>query len=55
MLTLDEVERLRGIRERAGVLVALGSCACFGGVSRMKNDLDLDAALLKAGVEIRDD
>jgi coenzyme F420-reducing hydrogenase gamma subunit len=40
----DEVERLKGIRERAGLLVALGSCACFGGVNRLKNDYDLDAA-----------
>jgi len=40
----DEVERLRKIRERAAVVVALGSCACFGGVARMKNDYDLAEA-----------
>ena len=40
----DEVERLEAIRERAGVLVALGSCACFGGVSRLKNAFDLAEA-----------
>ncbi len=40
----DEVERLKAIRERATVLVAMGSCACFGGVHRMKNDTDLAAA-----------
>ncbi len=40
----DEVERLKAIRERAGVLVALGSCACFGGVNRLKNALNLDEA-----------
>ena len=40
----DEVERLLRIRERAAVLVALGSCACFGGVNRQKNAYDLDAA-----------
>jgi coenzyme F420-reducing hydrogenase gamma subunit len=37
----DEVERLRAIRGCAGLLVALGSCACFGGVNRLKNDFDL--------------
>lgn len=40
----DEVERLETIRSRAKVLVALGSCACFGGVNTMKNDVDLATA-----------
>lgn len=40
----DEVERLKKIRARAGVLVALGSCACFGGVNRQKNRCDPDEA-----------
>ncbi len=40
----DEVKRLEAIREEAAVLVALGSCACFGGVNRQKNAYDLDAA-----------
>jgi len=40
----DEVERIKLIRERASVLVALGSCACFGGVNRLKNEHDLEAA-----------
>jgi sulfhydrogenase subunit delta len=40
----DEVERLQKIRERAKVLVALGSCACFGGVNRMKNAYNLAEA-----------
>lgn len=40
----DEVERLRAIRAQAKVLVALGSCACFGGVNRQKNAYDLDEA-----------
>lgn len=40
----DEIERLRAIREKAGLLVAIGSCACFGGVNRMKNAFDLEAA-----------
>jgi len=33
----DEVTRLQEIRTRAKVLVAFGSCACFGGVNRLKN------------------
>lgn len=33
----DEVERLKLIRNRAKVLVAFGSCACFGGVNQLKN------------------
>jgi sulfhydrogenase subunit delta len=38
----DEEERLKKIRERAKFLVALGSCACFGGVNRLKNRFPLD-------------
>jgi coenzyme F420-reducing hydrogenase gamma subunit len=40
----DEVERLLKIRERAKLVVALGSCACFGGVAGLKNSYDLDEA-----------
>jgi len=40
----DEVKRLTKIREKAKVLVALGSCACFGGVNRLKNEFDVKAA-----------
>jgi len=34
---VDEEERLRKIRSFAKVLVAFGSCACFGGVNQLKN------------------
>ena len=40
----DEIERLLKIRERASTLVALGTCACFGGVNRLKNAFDLNEA-----------
>lgn len=36
----DEIERLKKIRSRAKILVALGSCACFGGVNQLKNRHD---------------
>lgn len=38
----DEVERLKKIRKQAGILVAFGSCACFGGVNQLKNRFELD-------------
>jgi sulfhydrogenase subunit delta len=40
----DEVERLKQIRKQARLVVALGTCACFGGVSRLKNAYDLSEA-----------
>jgi coenzyme F420-reducing hydrogenase gamma subunit len=40
----DEVQRLQAIRTRARVLVAMGACACFGGVARMKNACGVDEA-----------
>ena len=38
----DEVERLKKIRSNAGVLVAFGSCACFGGVNQLKNRFSVE-------------
>jgi coenzyme F420-reducing hydrogenase gamma subunit len=38
----DEVDRLKKIRERAKVLVAMGSCACYGGVNNLKNRFTID-------------
>jgi coenzyme F420-reducing hydrogenase gamma subunit len=40
----DEIDRLLKIRKRATTLVALGTCACYGGVNRLKNPFDLNAA-----------
>ena len=38
----DEVERLKDIRAKAKVLVAIGACACFGGVNQQKNRFAID-------------
>jgi F420-non-reducing hydrogenase small subunit len=35
--TVHEVEVTKKIRERAGILITLGSCACFGGVPGLAN------------------
>lgn len=37
----DEIERLLTIRKRAKLIVALGSCASFGGVNKLKNAYNL--------------
>lgn len=33
----DDIKRLKDIRAKAKILVAMGSCACFGGVNQLKN------------------
>ncbi len=38
----QDEERVRQIRERAKILVALGACATLGGVNKLKNNFDLD-------------
>ncbi len=41
----DEVERLKTIRSNAKVLIAYGSCACFGGVNSLKNRFPLEESV----------
>ena len=38
----EDAERIREIRSRAKILVALGACATMGGVNKLKNNFDLD-------------
>lgn len=38
----EDEERLKKIREKASVLVALGACATIGGINKLKNNFDLD-------------
>ena len=45
----DEAERLKKIRTIAKILVAFGSCACFGGVNQLRNRFN-DPAWVKKQV-----
>jgi sulfhydrogenase subunit delta len=38
----EDEERLKKIREKASVLVALGACATIGGINKLKNNFDLE-------------
>lgn len=40
-----EIPRLQQIRDHAKVVVALGACACIGGINCLKNHLPMDEAL----------
>ena len=41
----SEIPRLRKIRDQASVLVALGACACLGGINCLKNFRPMDEVL----------
>jgi len=45
MTTQKDVERLQAIRENAKILVALGACACTGGVNALKNRFPMEENL----------
>ena len=38
---LEDEERLKTIRDRAKVLIALGACATIGGVNKLKNNFEI--------------
>jgi len=39
---LEDEERVKVIRSRAKILIALGACATMGGINKLKNNFDLD-------------
>jgi len=39
---LEDEDRIKMIRSRAKVLIALGACAVIGGINKLKNNFDLD-------------
>ncbi len=41
----SEIPRLQKIRGKAKVIIALGACACIGGINCLKNHLPMDEAL----------
>ncbi|MDD5189866.1 MAG: hypothetical protein PHE50_02355 [Dehalococcoidales bacterium] len=41
----SEIPRLQKIRKQAKILVAMGACACIGGVNCLKNHLTMNEAL----------
>ena len=41
----SEIPRLQKIREQAKIVVALGACACIGGVNCLKNHMPMEQAL----------
>ena len=41
----EEIERLKGIRDNAKILIALGSCAHIGGINCLKNHFEMDEVL----------
>ena len=47
----DNVQLLETFREKAKTLVALGTCACFGGLPGLRNLFERDAVLRRAYVE----
>jgi coenzyme F420-reducing hydrogenase gamma subunit len=43
VMRVEDEERLKEIRERATILIAMGACATFGGVNKLANNFELSA------------
>ncbi|CAB4878986.1 unannotated protein [freshwater metagenome] len=41
--TAHDVERIRDVRARSGLLITLGACATAGGIQALRNTADIDA------------
>jgi len=47
----EQLEVLKKIREKAKILIALGDCACFGGIPAMRNFFNKDEVLKRVYIE----
>jgi NAD-reducing hydrogenase small subunit len=47
----EEKEVLEELRHHSQIILALGDCACFGGVCAMRNTLDKEAVLKRAYID----
>jgi NAD-reducing hydrogenase small subunit len=47
----EEKEILEELRHHSQIIMALGDCACFGGVCAMRNTLDKEAVLKRAYID----
>jgi len=47
----SNVETLKELREQSQILIAIGDCACFGGIPTMRNTVDKSEVLRYAYIE----
>jgi len=38
---IEDEQRIKAIREKAKILIALGSCATIGGINKLKNNFEM--------------
>ncbi|MFC1617911.1 hypothetical protein ACFL2B_01370 [Patescibacteria group bacterium] len=53
VLTKDNIAKLKKIRERSKILVALGACAIIGGIPELKNYVGKDKAIEKVYKDVQ--